>query len=133
MPETPFSVTQPKTLGDLVVRVLDADFTYGSGTLLNAGGAAVTFEIGTVLGKVTASGKLVPLAPGASDGSQTVAALLGDRVTVAAGAETVKLTVERMAILRDSQIVWPVGITGPQKTTAIGQLAALHILIREDV
>ena len=133
MPETPFSVTQPKTLGDLVVRVLDADFTYGSGTLLNAGGAAVTFEIGTVLGKVTASGKLVPLAPAASDGSQTVAALLGDRVTVAAGAETVKLTVDRMAILRDSQIVWPVGITGPQKTTAIGQLAALHILIREDV
>lgn len=133
MPETPFSVTQPKTLGDLVVRLLDADFTYGSGTLLNAGGAAVTFEIGSVLGKVTASGKLVPLAPGASDGSQTVAALLGDRVTVAAGAETVKLTVDRMAILRDSQIVWPVGITGPQKTTAIGQLAALHILIREDV
>jgi hypothetical protein len=133
MPETPFSVAQPKTLGDLVVRVLDADFTYGSGTLLNAGGAAVTFEIGTVLGKVTASGKLVPLAPGASDGSQTVAALLGDRVTVAAGAEAVKLTVDRMAILRDSQVVWPAGITGPQKTTAIGQLASLHILIREDV
>ena len=133
MPETPFSVTQPKTLGDLVARVVDADFTYGSGTLLNAGGAAVTFEIGTVLGKVTASGKLVPLAPAASDGSQTVAGLLGDRVTLAAAGEAIKLTVDRMAILRDSQIVWPVGITGPQKTTAIGQLAALHILIREDV
>lgn len=133
MPETPFSVTQPKTLGDLVVRVLDGDFSYGSGTLLNAGGAAATFEIGLLLGKVTASGKLVPLAPGAADGSQTVAAALGDRVTLAAGGEAVKLTVERLAILRESQIVWPAGITAPQKATAIAQLAALHILIREDV
>lgn len=133
MAETPFSVSQPKVLGDVVVRVVDADFSFGANTVINAGGAAATFEIGQVMGRLTASGKLVPLTPGASDGSQIAATVMADRVTLAAAAESSELQVERLALLRESEVIWPAGITAPQKTTALGQLAALHILIREDV
>jgi hypothetical protein len=133
MPETPFSVAQPKTLGDVVVREADADFTFQDETVLNPGGAAATLEVGLVLGRVTASSKLVAHAPGAADGSQNAVAVLAERVTLAAGAEARKLTVSRLAILRDTQMIWAPGITAPQKTAAIAALDARHILIREDV
>jgi hypothetical protein len=133
MPETPFSVDEPKTLGDVIVRELSGDFTFQAETVLNPGGAAATLEVGLVLGRVTASGKLVPHAPGAADGSQNAIAVLAERVTLAASGEARKLTISRMAILRDTQVVWAGGISGPQKTAAIAALDARHILIREDV
>lgn len=84
---------------------------------------------GAVLGKVTASGKYVELAPAAGDGSEAAATILYERVDVSAADAT------RTAILRDAEvngaeIVWPDGITAPDQTTAIGELAALGILVR---
>jgi len=43
---------------------------YESGVLLNASGAIKSFVPGTLMGRVTASGKLVPVASAAVDGSQ---------------------------------------------------------------
>lgn len=43
---------------------------YESETLLNASGGVKTFVPGTLMGRVTASGKLVPVASAAVDGSQ---------------------------------------------------------------
>lgn len=133
MPETPFSVAEPKTLGDVIVRELNADFTYQAETVRNAGGSAATFEIGLVLGRLTTGGKLVPHAPAASDGSENAVAVLAERVTLGATSDARKLTVSRLAILRESQIVWASGISAPQKAAAIAALEARHILIREDV
>ncbi len=133
MPETPFSVTEPKTLGDVVVRLVNPDFSYQDEIVLNPGGAAATLEIGLVLGRVTASGKLVPHAPVAADGSQNAVAVLADRVTLAAGAEARRLTVARLAMLRETQVIYAAGITAPQRTAAIAALDVRHILIREDV
>ncbi|MBK8908485.1 MAG: head decoration protein [Rhodospirillales bacterium] len=86
-------------------------------------------EPGTVLGKVTASGKYVELNPAGADGSEAAAAILYEGVDATAGDAT------RTALLRDAEvngaeIVWPDGITAPDKTTAIGELAALGILVR---
>jgi hypothetical protein len=50
--------------------------------VIAAGSGAVAAR--TVLGRVTASGKLVPHNPGASDGSQTAVAILVDAVNAAA-------------------------------------------------
>lgn len=84
---------------------------------------------GTVLGKVTATGKFVILAPAAADGSQNAAAVLFDAADATA-ADVIGVGMMRDCELRDADITWPGGITGPQKTTAIGQLNALGIVLR---
>jgi hypothetical protein len=86
-------------------------------------------EPGTVLGMVTASGKYVQLDPAASDGSEAAAAILYEGVDATA-ADTSRAVLLRDAEVNGGEIVWPDGITEPDKTTAIGQLAALGILVR---
>lgn len=84
---------------------------------------------GTVLGKITTGGKYTILAPGASDGSQAAAAVLFDNVDATAG-DTLAVVIARTAELNAGEVTWPAGITGPQKLTATGQLAALGVTLR---
>lgn len=84
---------------------------------------------GTVLGKITASGKFTILAPGASDGSQLAAGILWADVDATA-ADAPGGAVTRDAEVTGGELTWPGGITGPQKVTATGQLAALGVVIR---
>lgn len=85
---------------------------------------------GTVVGVITASGNVTQLAPGASDGSQNAAGVLLLDVDASA-ADKPGVIIARHAICSDKKIVWPGGITGPQKTAVIAQLKALGILVRE--
>ncbi len=85
---------------------------------------------GTVVGIITASGKVTQLAPAAADGSQNAAGVLLNAVDASA-ADKPGVIVARHAVCADKGLVWPDGITGPQRTTAIGQLKALGILVRE--
>lgn len=65
-------------------------------TLVTANEAAAkTYAVGTVLGKVTASGKYKICVQNAADGSQTPAALVLDDYTVAAATDTKVLTLTR--------------------------------------
>lgn len=85
---------------------------------------------GTVLGKITSSGKYVELAPGASDGSENAAAILWDHVDATGGDQ------RGTAVVRDAEVnldeaVWPDGITDQQKATAETKLAALGIVNRD--
>lgn len=85
---------------------------------------------GTVIGVITASGKVTQLAPAANDGSESAAGvLLLD--TDAADADKGGVIIARHAICSDKGLTWPGGITAPQKTAAIAQLKALGILVRE--
>ena len=56
------------------------------GSMLNATAGALTYEIGTLLGRVAASNKLVPLTSAAVDGSALPVGILAEQVTIAAGA-----------------------------------------------
>jgi Bacteriophage lambda head decoration protein D len=82
-----------------------------------------------VLGKITASGKYKALDPAASDGSQTAAGILYDAMDASA-ADAEGVAVVRLAEVNAAELVWPAGITAGQKTTALGQLAALNIIAR---
>ena len=86
-------------------------------------------QAGAVLGKVTASGKYKALDPAAADGSQSAAGILYDAVDASA-ADAEGVAVVRLAEVNSAELVWPAGITGGQKTTALGQLAALNIIAR---
>ncbi len=85
---------------------------------------------GTVVGVITASGKVTQLAPGASDGSETAAGVLVNAVDASA-ADRPGVIIARHAICSDKGLVWPAAITGPQKAAAISQLKSLGILVRE--
>lgn len=84
---------------------------------------------GTVLGRITASGKYTILAPAAVDGSQTAAAILG-AATNATAADVTCLAFTRLAEVNDSELVYPAAITAPQKLAAQAQLVALSIVPR---
>jgi hypothetical protein len=91
------------------------------------GGVAV--PAGTVLGKITATGVFVPLAPAAADGTQNAAGVLYQSVA-ATELAVARTYIARWAEVNGNVITWPSGITGPQKTTALGQLTTLGILVR---
>ncbi len=109
----------------------------GQGTIsreqeMIAGGSG-KIKPGTVLGKVTASGKFKPLAPTANDGTQSAAAILieGCNTGKDDDAEDVRRTIiARHAEVHGAMLLWPEGITDPQKKTATGKLAGLGIVIR---
>lgn len=84
---------------------------------------------GSVLGKITASGKYTQLNPGASDGSEAAAAILfGD--SDASAADLAVAAIVRDSEVHKDELVWPSGISGGQKTTALGELLALGIVAR---
>lgn len=58
------------------------------GSLLNATAGALTYKVGTLLGRVAASNELVPLTSAAVDGSALPVGILAEEVTLAAGAST---------------------------------------------
>ena len=84
----------------------------------------------TVVGKITASGKMTILAPAASDGSQTPAGIMIQDCDASA-ADAAGLMLARASIFKDAAVIWPAGITAPQKTAAIATLKTLGILIRD--
>ena len=94
------------------------------GTLASGGNLAT----GTVVGKVTATGKMVQLAPGASDGSETAAAILLGDLDASAADEPGIFFEHGVAI--DAYLVWPDGITENQKATAIAQLKDAGIYVK---
>lgn len=89
---------------------------------------------GTVLGKVTASGKYTPLTilaqDAESDGSDVPAAILLDQVIVLADEDLKKGAVcvfRHARVLRD-QLVWPDDYTDEQIATALATLEAIGII-----
>lgn len=58
---------------------------YEKGSYNNGGYDSVTLQAGTVMGRITATGKLTPLRSDASDGSQIPVGILLETQTVAAG------------------------------------------------
>jgi hypothetical protein len=84
---------------------------------------------GTVLGKITTTGKFVILAPAATDGSQIAAGILwGGRDATLADRQGVIMA--RQCEVNASELIWPPGITGPQTITATTQLAAQTVILR---
>ena len=96
-----------------------------------ASGSGVV-KVGAVLGKVTASGKFKPLAPAASDGTQTAAAISLQYADATAADQTI-VTLKRHAQVALQTLVWPAGITDNQKAAALASLETLGIVARNGV
>lgn len=93
--------------------------------------AGVDFIVGDGFDVTVAagSGKFTILAPAALDGSQYAAGILVADVD-ATSADQACAVISRLAEVNSNELVWPGGISGPNKTTAIAQLTALGIVSR---
>ena len=80
-----------------------------------------------MLGKVTASGKYVPVAPAASDGSQTAVRVLAEPVTVPATGDEPATALKHGAFSQD-QLGFG-ALTAGQIATAVGQLEAAGLYV----
>lgn len=84
---------------------------------------------GTVVGKISASGKYTILAPAAVTGEQAAAGITYANANASAADLTTRFMLRGPAIVNGNDLVWPGGITAPQKATAIAQLLALGIKV----
>jgi hypothetical protein len=119
-------LSEPNRLGDWLK--FEGDNLYSRDEVTVASGQNLT--TGTVVGIITASGKVTQLNPAGADGSEAAAGVLVTDVD-AAGGDQPGVILRRHAVCANKGLVWPDGITGPQKTTAISQLKDRGILVRE--
>jgi len=123
-----FQVVDPDgyRLGDALVGTAYAgalSFTVGDGTTDWAVGDVLTLTI------AAGDGKLVPLAPGAVDGTARAAAILLQNVSVGTTDATAQVLV-RLATVIETGLIWPDAITDTAKAAALSRLGQAHILTR---
>lgn len=118
-----------RTVSDIVKDEAPNRFSRDEATLASGSGLVA---IGTVLGRVTSSGKLVPLAPGASTGAQNAAAIILETAD-ATSADRIVVTLKRHAQVVIQNLIWPGAITAPQKASALAALEAQGIVARNGV
>ncbi len=96
-------------------------------------GAGQSLLLGTVVGLVTATGKLKQIDPSATDGSQYAAGVLMQGVDATLIDRDDGLMLARHAIVADHALAWPAAITTAEKQAATLQLKSLGILVRKGV
>jgi Bacteriophage lambda head decoration protein D len=84
---------------------------------------------GTVLGKITISGKYTLHNNAASDGSEVAAAILYDTADASA-ADMPVVIVSRLAEVADAKLIFKSGISAPNRAAALVALATNHITAR---
>ena len=129
-------LTEPKRITDVLLYQAGIDYSYVTDQITVVSGAPAP-SVGMVLGKITASGKFTQLNLSASDGSQNAAAVCTEATPSSLGttlsADAVSNAITRgPAIVKQSGLVYPSGITGTQITAALVQLIALAITNRQD-
>ena len=122
------ALIKPPTLGDVLKYEVEPNYTRDAITLL----AGMAYPVGSVLGKITASGKYKLATSGGTDGAQTAVAVLlypvdatladAQGIVVARGPSIVS----RAALAYDATVN-----DGAKITTKLGQLAAVGIIARD--
>lgn len=120
-------MTQSKNLGDVLK--YEAPNLYSREAAVVAAGQ--NLAIGTVVGRKTADGKLHALALAASDGTEAAIGVLATDTDATLIDREDALLIARHAIVARNGLIWPAGITAPQKVAATAQLTALGVLVRD--
>jgi hypothetical protein len=115
--------TQPKDPGDLLLVEVCPGWTKDKVTLLGG----TNYPFGQVLAKV--SGKYQALDTAGTGTAKKSAAVLIEAVDATAGDKS-GVVVSRGAVIDSTELAWPVGVTEPQKATALDELNALGIVAR---
>ena len=127
--------TDTKRLSNLLKHEYAPEYAYCRDVVTVNEAAAKTYAVGTVLGKVTASGKYVVAKETAVDGSKVPAAVVIEDKSVAATTDTKVLTIVRgNAILSKGALVLDATYNDAAKKQAVyDALEAKNILVNETV
>lgn len=90
--------------------------------------ASSTYKAGTVVGKRD-DGKYEQLEVGSSEGNNTAVGVLLAEVDATAGDKK-GVIIERLAEVRDRDLIWPAGISSANKAIAITALLTRNIKVR---
>jgi hypothetical protein len=119
------------TLGDLLKYELNANYCRETVTLK----AGTNYALGSVLGKITASGKysLSPAAQVAGDeGAETAVAVLLEAVDASAGDKTALVVARGPAIVSKAALIFDASVDlAAEKTAKHAQLASAGIVPRD--
>ena len=123
-------LTQPPSMGDVLKYEINPNYTRETVTLL----AGTPYPVGSVLGKITASGKYTLSPAAGADGAETASAVLLYAVD-ATLADAIGIVVARgPAIVSRAALTYDGSVDDAAKiTTKLGQLAAQGIIAREGV
>ena len=121
------TVSQPKNLGDLLKYEAPNLYSRDQDTVA----AAQNLSLGTVVGRETATAKLKALDPSATVGTEIAVGVLGNDVDAMLIDREDAILIARHAIVARGALVWPTGLTVAQKATAVAQLTALGVLVRD--
>ena len=122
------AIHESPNLGDLLKYEEDS-LNYSRETVTVASGQ--NLELGSVVGRITATNKIKRLDPAATDGSESPAGILLGPIDASLMERDDALLLTRHAVVASSAVVWPVGLTAPEKEVAAATLASLGILIRQ--
>jgi hypothetical protein len=126
-------VNAPKLQTSVLAYEVHPDFTREQATLLAGDATERVAEIGLVVGKISASGKIVQHAPGASDGSQNAYGIVIAKAVAPYGEDAQVLLLERgPALVKAPGLIWADGISDGNKATAVAALLAKGIRIVND-
>lgn len=91
--------------------------------------SGLTFKPGEVAAIKTSNGCVVKLNPAGSDGSE-VAAVIPVYAYDTTAAAVMGVAITRNAAVKEDGLIWPAGISAPNKAASIVQLADRGIIIR---
>lgn len=120
-------LTQPPSMGDILKYEVNPNYTREEVTLLQG----MPYPVGSVLGRITASGKYKLATSGGSDGAQTATAVLLYAVDATLADATGIVLARGPAIVSRAALAYDATVDDTGKiTTKIGQLAAAGIIAR---
>ncbi|WP_323033214.1 head decoration protein [Paracoccus sp. (in: a-proteobacteria)] len=121
-------LNQPPTMGDVLKYEVNPNYTRETITLL----AGMPYPVGSVLGRITASGKYKLATSGGSDGAQTASAVLLYAVDATLADATGIVVARGPAIVSRAALIYDATVNdGAKIITKIGQLAAAGIIARD--
>lgn len=121
-------LVQPASLGDVLKYELNPNYTRETITLL----AGVAYPVGSVLGRITASGFYTLASDGGIDGAEVAAALLLYPVDAMLADTPGVVIVRGPAIISPANLTFDASVDDATKTaTKITELAALGIITRD--
>jgi hypothetical protein len=122
------ALKEPLNLGDLLKYEEDC-LRYSRDQVTVAAGQ--NLELGSVVGRVTATTKIKRFDPTATDGTEHPLGILLEPVDATLIDRDDGIVLARHGIVASHAVVWPVGISADQKNVALATLEARGILIRQ--
>lgn len=121
------AITEQKDLGDLLK--YEAPNRYSRDVATIAAGQSL--PLGAVLGRNASDGKHYVIDPVANDGTEFAIGVLANAVDATNADRGDAILIARHAIVAKTALVWPIALTGAQRTAYEQQLAERGVLVRE--